>query len=469
MVDGIIETMPYGIWLSSVLLVLALGCAHKPDEGSDEVTFDGGSHDGDADDGFIDVSAPAKACDEPQPADPACESGDDAGAPVSIVSGASHTCALFSGGTVKCWGDNSEGQLGIGVSCAGASAVPLPVANLCGVKALSAGELNTCALLENGTVKCWGTDTPGIADTTTPTTLDAAAAVACPVLANVGTERMFGTTPGIVRCLKDVVAIAAGVGVDCAVIADGTVRCWGEVLGGGLGNGSGLSVLPDPTPNFVVTPVTVSNIHSATGIAVQGNTGCALLSDTTVECWGQNESGELGDGTTDPSAFPVHVRDLKGAAAVTASATISLAFGYSCARLADGTVGCWGEDQDDELGDGQTTLSATTAPKVVSGVHDVASLVGGEGHVFAVLTNGTVTAWGANTCGELGTGTVNGADPPVHVQMLDHVTAVSAGNCFACALRADGGVECLGDNTSGQLGNATDQTPESLTPVQVLW
>ncbi len=452
--------MRYGRELS--IAHLALGCAHKP-----EAPFDGGSQDQDAEGDTRDDSTPSTVCDEPQPAAPECGVVADAGTPVSIVSGSYHTCALLAGGTVKCWGDNTQGQLGTGVGCTEASPVPLPVANLCRVKALAASTFHTCALLDNGTVRCWGADPAGIADFMTRTTLDAGADAACPILENVGPQ-MFGSSPGAVPCLTGVVAIAAGEGVDCAVLSNGTVRCWGERPGGGLGDGSGLTVVPWPA-SLVQTPVTVSNIHTATRVAVGYNTGCALLRDATVECWGRNESNELGNGSTTPSAIPVKVTGLSHAVSITANAVASFTAGYSCALLADGTVRCWGDNQDGELGDGETTLSSALIPQVVSNVTGVASLVGGPGHVFAILTDGTLTAWGADGCGELGNGTITDTSEPTRGPALDHVIAVSSGACHACTLLADGGVECWGNNAGGELGDGHSENVNVLVPVQVAW
>ena len=135
----------------------------------------------------------------------------DPGAPgpvTAIVSGDFHVCALFTNGTVRCWGDNRYGQLGVGVSCLPASGRPLPVSNLCGVRALAAGNLHTCALLDDGTVKCWGAT--GIADTKTPMTIDAGPQPPCPIITSTGAAEMFGSSPGTVPGLTGPTAITAG-------------------------------------------------------------------------------------------------------------------------------------------------------------------------------------------------------------------------------------------------------------------
>src|SRR5262249_10579336 len=155
--------------------------------------------------------------------------------------------------------------------------------------------------------------------------------------------------------------------------------------------------------------------------------------DGSVQCWGQNESGQLGNGTTAASAVPVPVPGITDAVAVTGNGVAPSSTGcsgctnFECARLADGTVRCWGANPDGELGNGTTSLTPTPMPVAVHGLDDVTSVVAGEGHVFAVLSDGTVAAWGANRCGELGDGTTTHADSPVRIPNLDGVTAVAAG------------------------------------------
>ena len=168
-------------------------------------------------------------------------------------------------------------------------------------------------------------------------------------IASSGALEKVGSKPGIVPCLTGVTKIAAGNSFDCALLNDGTVQCW-----------------------YTLPAVAVQNLSGATSVAVEGTSGCATLQDTTVRCWGANESGELGNGTTTESTAAVSVLNLDGAIGITASETVSgtskcrACYGMTCALIDGGTAQCWGEDQDGELGNGTTELVATTAPVSVS-------------------------------------------------------------------------------------------------------
>lgn len=393
-------------------------------------------------------SLEAPACNVGTPT-PACETSGDVGTVISIASGMAHTCALFSGGTIKCWGDNTYGQLGVGSGCLMNSAVPLTVSNICNAQAISAGDLHTCALIQDGTVACWGNGAGNIADQTSPMTIDAGSDQ-CETVASSGQPEKVGSKPGTVPCFGGAAHVASGNNLDCAVKGDGTVACWG------------LNPLP---------PDEVAGLQNVRATAVEGTSACALRQDGTVACWGANESGELGNPTLKFSSAPVDVQNLPRAIAITAGSTVSgtskcpACYGYTCALISDGSVQCWGEDQNGELGNGATALVATPSPVTVVGLNNAVSIVGGEGHVFAIRADGTVAAWGANRCGELGDGTMNDATKPVTVQGLKQVTSVSSGACHACALSADGGVQCWGDGSDGELGNGDNAS--SLTPVRV--
>jgi alpha-tubulin suppressor-like RCC1 family protein len=252
---------------------------------------------------------------------------------VSVSAGNDGTCALLSGGTVECWGDDSYGQLGfLPDGASPMSLTPVAIPGLSGVTAIASGVLHNCALLSSGSVECWGMNADGELGNGTTT----------------GPERCSGqpcsTSPVPVSGLTHVQAIAAG-GLDtCALLAGGTVDCWGLGGSGDLGNGASVNS---------AIPVPVSGLTGVTAIAVGYYNACALLSGGTVACWGDNTYGALGNGVlAGPSTCgadycspsPVPVSNLSGATAIAVGAE------FACALLSNGTVECWGDNQTGELG-----------------------------------------------------------------------------------------------------------------------
>ena len=193
---------------------------------------------------------------------------------VAITAGGRHTCALTSDQTVHCWGNNELAQLGNGTKTN--SLVPVTVAGLSGVTAIDAGDLYTCAVTSSGAAYCWGYNGAGqLGDGTL-------------------TNRL---TPVRVR-LSGVTAISAAYLDTCAVTRGGTGYCWGADYYGQLGNGT-VSTTVSPLP------VVVSGLAGVTAIATGSSHSCALTAAHTVHCWGSNDSGQLGDGTTTNRAVAV--------------------------------------------------------------------------------------------------------------------------------------------------------------------
>ncbi|GAB3487804.1 putative Ig domain-containing protein [Flexivirga lutea] len=253
------------------------------------------------------------------------------------------------------------------------------------------------------------------------------------------------TSPGLVK------QITAGGRHTCALLVDGSVDCWGDNSFGELG---GSSVSPDGTR----TPV--SGLSSGVAsISAGSQHTCALLTSGGVECWGNNSSGELGDGTTNNSPTPVPVTGLASGVA-----SISAGGAHTCAVLTSGGAVCWGANYWGELGDGTTVNS--TVPVPVTGLSSgVASISAGGGLEFtcALLTTGGVECWGSNNVGQVGNSTRTGYGDifsiPVPVTGLSSgVASVSAGDSHACALLVSGGVECW-----GIIGNTIASSPVPAT------
>ncbi len=241
--------------------------------------------------------------------------------------------------------------------------------------------------------------------------------------------------------------VSAGYAHTVALMSDGTVEIWGDNSYGQLG--AGASTTGRVTPMKLFT--------GAIAVAAGSYHSLAIKADGTVWAWGDNSYGQLGDGTTTARPSPKQVKGLTGMTAVAAGV------GHTVALKSDGTVWVWGSNPDGELGNGTTTDSYT--PIAVPGLSGVVAIaVGPSGyHTLALKSDGTVWAWGYNPYGQVGDGTTNNSLVPVAVPGLTNVIAVAAGNSHSVALKSDGTVVAWGYNFNGQLGDGTSNN--SLVPV----
>jgi alpha-tubulin suppressor-like RCC1 family protein len=202
---------------------------------------------------------------------------------------------------------------------------------------------------------------------------------------------------------------------------------------------------------------------SSGAVAVAGGVEhtCALTIAGGVKCWGGNDHGGLGDGTTKSSLTPVDVLGLSsGVAAIDAGGN------HTCALLANGSVKCWGNNVEGQLGDG-TTENRFAPVDVVGFSSGVAAISTGSANTCALTTAGGVKCWGSVSLGQRGDGTVITSTTPADVAGLTSgVIAISAGFDYTCAVTSSGGIKCWGINEYGQLGDGT--TENRLTPVDVL-
>ena len=277
-------------------------------------------------------------------------------------------------------------------------------------------------------------------------------------------KRPCSPAPVKVTGLSGIEAVSAGQSHALALRSNGTVMAWGDNYAGALGNGSEtnsdvpvvVSGLTDVTAisagaghslallsNGTVmswgaefardstVPVQVSGLSGVTAISAGAEQDLALLEDGTVMAWGQNALGELGDGTTETRFVPVAVSGLSSVTAISAGQA-----GFSLALVSDGTVKAWGYNYYGQLGNGTTNTTGCTCsdvPVTVSELARVKHVSGGAYHSLALLSNGTVMSWGTNNSGELGNGTTMDSDLPVAVSDLSGVTAISAGSGFSLA------------------------------------
>lgn len=333
---------------------------------------------------------------------------------------------------------------------------------------VATGAEHTCSLFGSGRVKCWGSNSAGqlgsssIASSRVPvevggisTAIDVAAGGhhACAVLSdrtvkcwglnNVG-QLGNGTTsysatpvPATVVGLGSVAGVMAGWYSTCARLVTGSVKCWGSNWSGQLGN--------DSLSNFSSIPVTVAGVTSATALTLSESHACARLAHGSVVCWGNNSQGQLGDGSLSQSRVPVRVYGVNTATGVAAGTY------HTCARLLDGTVKCWGANDDGQLGNGSTTSSRL--PVTVANVTTATDIAAGRWHVCVRLANASVRCWGQNSSGQLGNGSIVNAVFPVSATSVATAVDLSAAAEHTCARLQDGALMCWGSNYSGELGN----------------
>lgn len=364
-----------------------------------------------------------------------CDGLVDENCVVEVGTGGHHACARFALGNVSCWGANESGQIGGGKKSLADRIQPIPVVDLGGFAVdLAAGTSHTCAVLAAGTIRCWGSNNLG----------------------QLGTGTTLGDAkpkPTPVQTITNAISVTAGEGHTCALLNDGSVMCWGSNTNGQVGDNSNALLRP--------TPVAVDLDEPATMIAAGHSHTCALLESGIIMCWGFNYQGQLGNGEHGLDSFkrkPVEVKDLDGIA------TSVTAGGHTCATLDGGSVKCWGFNNKGQLGNGTTNSSYT--PVEVESLGLTASITAGMGHTCAILESNSVTCWGANDYGQLGTNSTASATLPTAVSAFIGVPAsIAAGRNFTCASLSDGGASCWGENADGQLGNGTKVDKLIPTPV----
>jgi len=332
-------------------------------------------------------------------------------------------CALTALGAVFCWGDNGNGQIGIGAAAVGIDQpTPVQVTGLSsGVVQIAVGYDHACALTDAGALFCWGDNFDGqLGDGTTTDQPEPVSPVGLPA---------------------NIVSVSAGDTHTCVLTQAGDVYCWGNNTAGRLGDGTDTN---RPAPTKVIDlPGPVAQISA-------GDEGtCALTEAGAALCWGDNDEGQLGNGTTTDSFVPTPVTGLpSGVREINTNDTTA------CAVMKAGTVRCWGDNDDGELGDGTNTSSFV--PVEVVGLTDAVKVSAGDEHTCAFTKAGAAYCWGSNDDGQLGNNSTTDSDVPVAVSGLEAGTvALQAGDDVTCALTDSAAAFCWGSNTNGEVGDGT--------------
>ena len=368
----------------------------------------------------------------------------------SVTSGLLHTCALTASNHVYCWGWNRDGEIGDGSTTN--RPYPMRVSNSLTFSTVTGGGAHSCAVSTGaaGEAYCWGLNLTGqIGDSST----------------------VSRSAPTVVAGGLSFAGVASGGTFTCAVTTtDSSAYCWGWARDGELGSRPSetcpTSQGAEPCSRM---PISVGGGLRFMVIRAGARHVCALSADSTAYCWGNNASGQLGNGTTADTALPVAVfGGLK-------FKLLTLGFDHSCGLTAAGDAYCWGDNTWGQLG--EATTGQALEPTPVTGGIIFLSLSAGAEHTCGIGTGNTAQCWGENGSGQLGasaTETCTSASGRTVALCSHHPLPISTNQIFAsifagghhtCAITTGGKAYCWGENGNGQLG--TGNTSGSDVPVLV--
>jgi alpha-tubulin suppressor-like RCC1 family protein len=359
-----------------------------------------------------------------------------------VSAGITHTCALLDDGTVACWGSNSWGELGDGSTAPHARPAHVTDAAtrtpMSGFTQIVTGSTATCGL-RGGDVYCWGS-------------MDSGTSQPHPARVSVGAP---------------VMAIAAKAEFACALLdtPQRSVRCWGRNVDGQLGDGSRTSRAAPADVVITERDGSHSLLAGVKQIAAGSDHACAVLDDTSVACWGFNWAGELGNASFADSTSPVAVvAEHLSFPKLFNVESVAVNGLHSCAKFASTwLMACWGNNSQGQLGDPAVRTDIATPVDIALGV---ATIDAGEESTCAMLADHRLACWGGNGYGQLGNGSTTRAYTPTLVTSLPKIASLSVGTYHACAVLPDTTVRCWGRGDTGQLGDG-GTTPFSANPVPV--
>jgi len=352
----------------------------------------------------------------------------------TVVAGVVHTCSLTGSGAY-CWGSNASGRLGAPTGSTGDDSVPVFLNAGLTFTVISVGANQSCGVTPDNSGYCWGANDSG-------------------ELGNGTTQPSL--TPGPVGGGIRFTSLSSGFGHTCGLATDGAAYCWGDNTSGALGDGT--------TTNRLVPVLVVGSgtTLAFTSVSAGGNFSCALANDQSAYCWGGNAGGQLGDGTMTSTTTPVRV---SGSGTTLLFSSLSVGTDHACALTTTYDAYCWGYNESGQLGSGSSTVPVPT-PILVTGGLSFASVSAGAGYSCGVTTGNVAYCWGFNPDGRLGIGTTGNRFAPVAVSGGLDFVSLSAG-FHACGVTAGGMAYCWGPNDYGQVGDGTRVNPR-LVPVRVI-
>lgn len=348
----------------------------------------------------------------------ACKTG---GGFDSVSAGLYHTCGTTTSYTAYCWGVNADGRLGNGSDKN--SHVPVNVSGNHKFVYVSAGHYHSCGVNINRSAFCWGANGDGQLGAGTTTN---------------------SAVPVAISGAHSFARVSAGEYHSCGVTmvkGYGPALCWGSNFWAQLGSGTS-------TPSSNV-PVALAGSQTFAAVSAGNHHICGVSTAGTAYCWGFNFYGQLGNGTTNGMRYvPVAVSGSHTFASVSAGGF------HACGVTTVGTAFCWGRNNNGQVGDG--TTNDVNVPAAVAGNLRFASVSAGENHTCGVTTSKRAYCWGSNASGQLGAGNVPSSSVPVLVLGRHAFASVSAGGSHSCGVTSKGRAYCWGRNTEGELGDGTN-------------
>ena len=371
-----------------------------------------------------------------------------------ISTGYVHTCAILDNASTMCWGSDGDGRLGNGGNDNTVSKPTDYVINPDGetFKSIHAGYENTCGITDSGKLYCWGNNNNGKNG-----------------IGSTNTEKLPSTP---ITFEQDTIIEKLSIGLyhSCAIDSDNAVWCWGRAWSGNLGSGD------EATDQYTPVKVELPGANDfATEIAAGERFTCALLGNGAISCWGHDSSNQLGDSldtTADQNTPQSYVSLPSGRIAVDVDAGPH----HTCAVLDNGSIVCWGYNNYGMLGFASGSSVTDSLPQYVNTTQNQSftQVSAGHDHTCALLENGTGMCWGRNTHGQLGNGSTTNSHYPVYINQSQTgpLIAISASYLHTCAINASGGAFCWGSANSGALGNSVNHHKSwayELTPTPVTW